>query len=465
MSRPQSSPLEVTQSLLSCARAAHFDFGKDTVLVAVQHMLQQTVDLFRTIADMGLSMENIFALGKIYSNSSPVIETLREMGVTVVETTVPEPGEFHFYFRRDIDTLWRVTAEALSRREIKRILVLDDAGVCITRVPPEILQHYEVCGVEQTSSGMVLFEEQPPPFPVISWARTAVKLEIGGPIFSQLVIEKLSTELVGRPATEQLGIIGLGSIGRAVANLAAREGNQVLFYDPDPDLHVPHYLREKIIRLDTLQELMIRCDYVLGCSGRNPFNDKWPLEHRPGVKLVSASNGDHEFGPIIRDLKTKPNFKVAPGTWDITSEHGPSGAIEIAYLGYPYNFVSRCTEAVPTGIVQLETGGLLAALVQARLYLDLRETGHEQHSGMYRVSPEAQRYVYETWLRTMKAGNIDIAGRFGYDPATLSAAHDDRWFIEHTEPRPGEHYKPPRRLEEMIDQFVYAGFDLIQAGA
>jgi hypothetical protein len=184
MQHPQLIPLEVTHALLKHARAAGFQFGEDTALVAVQHMLEQTVDLFDTIAEMGLTLHNIFALGKVYSNSRPVIETLRGRGVTVVETTVPEPGQFDKYFEQDTKRLWQVAAEALARRRIKRVLVLDDGGFCITTTPPELLTRYAMCGVEQTSLGMFLFEVKPPPFAVISWARAAVKLEIGGPIFS-----------------------------------------------------------------------------------------------------------------------------------------------------------------------------------------------------------------------------------------------------------------------------------------
>src|SRR5215212_11167751 len=188
MSGSQSFPLEVTQSLSDCARSARFNFGEDVCSSDLQHMLQQTVDLFSTAADMGLNLKNIFALGKIYSNSEPVIRTLRHMGVTVLDTTVPAPGEFHSHFERDVDRLWKVVANALRERRIKRILVLDDAGVCITRVPAEILRQYSLCGVEQTSSGIRVCEEKPPPFAVISWARSAVKLEIGGPVFSQTFV-------------------------------------------------------------------------------------------------------------------------------------------------------------------------------------------------------------------------------------------------------------------------------------
>src|SRR5262249_18808928 len=255
----------------------------------------------------------------------------------------------------------------LRNRNIKRILVLDDGGVCITSVPSEVLQRYTLCGVEQTSLGMFLFEEKPPPFAVMSWARAAVKLEIGGPIFSQWFIDRLHTEFLhGRTLQgEQLGVIGMGSIGRAVADRAVRQGNEVLYYDPNTDLRLPAPLRDRVTRVDSVADLMVGCDYVLGCSGRNPFKDKWPLKHRPGIKLLSASSGDQEFGPIIRDLKKKPHFKVASNTWDIYSEHGPSGPIHVAYLGYPYTFVSRGVEAVPTQVVQFDTGGLLTALVQA----------------------------------------------------------------------------------------------------
>src|SRR5215813_9877791 len=259
MSHPQLNLLEVTRSIFNCARGAEFYFGEDTALVAVQHMLLQTVDLFKTTGAMGLNLNNIFALGKVYSNSEPVIRTLRSMGVTVIDSTTPEPGKFSDYFDRDVERLWQVATETLRNRNIKRILVLDDGGVCITSVPPEVLRRYAVCGVEQTSLGMFLFEEKPPPFAVMSWARAAVKLEVGGPIFSQCFIDRLHTEFLrGRTLQgEQLGVIGMGSIGRAVANLAVRQGNEVFYCDPNPNLQLPSLLRESVTRVDSVADLMV----------------------------------------------------------------------------------------------------------------------------------------------------------------------------------------------------------------
>ena len=448
--------MEVTQALLGCARAADFEFGEDTAIVAVQHMLWQTVDLFRAVGGMALRPENIFALGKVYSNSVPVIRTLREMGVTVTESSMPEPGRFSEYFEQDIKHLWRIVEDRLARRRIKRIIVLDDAGRCITNTPPNLIRQYIIGGVEQTSFGMFVFEKSPPAFAVTSWARSAVKLQIGGPIFSHCLIDKLNTEFQRGKSVEgkELGIIGLGSIGIGMANLAERQGHKVMFYDPNPDLQIPQYLENRVTRLDSLEELMLRCDDVLGCSGRNPFKYKWPMEYRPGIRLFSGSSGDQEFGPIIRELKRKPSFRVAHDTWDITSNDGPSGPIFIAYHGYPYNFVSRGGEAVPTHIVQLETGGLLAGLMQARSYLALYENGREQNTGIHRMSPAAQRFVFETWLTAMKEQRIDVRECYGYDPAMLRAAQKNSWLVENTEPNPAAGYEPNRNIEDVMRRLI-----------
>jgi hypothetical protein len=448
----QQSLMEVTGALSSCARTAGFDFGADTALVAVQHMLYQTVDLFRAIGQIGLKPENIFALGKIYSNSAPVITAIRNMGASVLESTMPAPGEFDEAFDRDTQRLWKTVSDNLAQRNIKRIIVLDDGGRCVVNIPPDLLSRYPVAGVEQTSLGMFLFEVKPPPFAVFTWARSAVKLQIGGHMFSYCFIDRLKAEFLRGKSLNgaEVGIIGLGSIGRSLADLASNRGNSVAFYDPAPDLKVPHYLGRRITRVDSLEELMLRSDYVFGSSGRNPFAGKWPMAHRPGVKLFSGSGGDQEFGPIIRYLRQRPSFKISPHTLDITSDDGPSGPIRIAYMGFPYNFVSRAESAVPTPIVQLETGGLLSGMIQARSYLELVEGGHEPDARIHRVSPDAQAFVYDMWLRAMENRGIDIRDLYGYDTALLAATQRNGWLADHTEPRLDASSGSGDRVEEMM---------------
>jgi hypothetical protein len=166
-----------------------------------------------------------------------------------------------------------------------------------------------------------------------------------------------------------------------------------------------------------------------------------------------VSAGDQEFRAIIDDLRTKPDFEVDPKTWSLTSRHGPSGPIEIAYLGYPYTFFSRAPEAVPTQIAQLESGGLLAALIQARIHLEMYQTEPQHNKHLRRVSPKAQRFVYETWLRTMKEQGIDLMESYGYDAELLKATQSDDWFAKHTEPRESELDEIDRTVEEKMAEF------------
>jgi hypothetical protein len=104
--------------------------------------------------------------------------------------------------------------------------------------------------------------------------------------------------------------------------------------------------------------------------------------------------------------------------------------------------------------VQLETGGLLTALMQARLYLDFCDEGLAHNSGIHRVSPRAQQFVYEEWLNAMKDMKIDLVDLFAYDPALLRAAQHDIWFETNSEPHPGKQYLPLRTLEMEMDQLV-----------
>ena len=456
MTKLSASLMEVTRALSNTAKAADFHFGEDTAIVAVQHMLSQTVDLCEAISTLGVRRENIFALGKVYSNSPAVIEVLRDFGITVVQSSTPLPGEFERYFQADVKQLWQVVAQHLEHRPIKRVLVLDDGGACSTSIPPELLRRYAVAGVEQTSFGMFRFEEHPPPFAVMAWARAAIKLQIGGALFSQCLLAKLQSRVLGGATLtgRNVGIIGLGSIGRAMAHLVERQRNEVVFYDPDPQLQVPAYLRGRVTRIASLEELLLRCEFVFGCSGRNPFKHQWPLKYRPGIKLFSGSGGDQEFGPIINDLKTRRDFNVTAGAWDISTADGPSGSISIAYLGYPYNFVARDIEAVPTRLVQVETGGLLAGLIQARTYLRFSEEGRVKSHGIHRISPDAQRFVYETWLKAMKDRHVDLPRLYGCDPAILEAAHKRSWFVENSEPHPSSTYRPHQATETAIARIV-----------
>src|SRR5690349_19623900 len=196
MTKPQLSLLDVTRALAERARSANFNFGEDTAVIAVQHMLWQTIDLFDALVALGIRREHIFALGKVYSNSPIVIAALRNRGMNVVESSVAKPGEFDDAFQADVNRLWQGLQRSLAQGRIRRISVLGDGDKWATSMPRELVTRYAVGGVEQTSLGMFVFEHARPTFAVVSWARSAVKLQIGGPLFSQCLLTKLQSRVL-----------------------------------------------------------------------------------------------------------------------------------------------------------------------------------------------------------------------------------------------------------------------------
>lgn len=96
-----------------------------------------------------------------------------------------------------------------------------------------------------------------------------------------------SAQGCARIRDENLGIIGLGKIGTAVALRAKAFGFKVIFYDPNLPDGIEHSLG--LIRVHTLQDLLFRSDCVsLHCglneSTHNLINETTILNMRPGIE-------------------------------------------------------------------------------------------------------------------------------------------------------------------------------------
>lgn len=67
-----------------------------------------------------------------------------------------------------------------------------------------------------------------------------------------------------------------------------------------------------------------------------------------------------------------------------------------------------------------------------------------------RISPDAQRFIYDTWLRAMKNRGVDIRKLYGYDSSLLAATQRSDWLAENTEPRLPATNASVDRVEERI---------------
>lgn len=79
-----------------------------------------------------------------------------------------------------------------------------------------------------------------------------------GPALEEAKKQFKGGEIVGKT----LGVVGLGAIGASVANMGIDLGMNVVGYDPAISIEAAWRLSSKIEKMDNLQSLMARCDYI-----------------------------------------------------------------------------------------------------------------------------------------------------------------------------------------------------------
>ncbi|WP_372880634.1 phosphoglycerate dehydrogenase [Psychromonas sp.] len=89
-------------------------------------------------------------------------------------------------------------------------------------------------------------------------ALTDVKDESMGQTLEQIKKQFKGSEIAGKT----LGVIGLGAIGANVANMGIDLGMKVVGFDPAISVEAAWRLSSKIEKMENLQSLMARCDYI-----------------------------------------------------------------------------------------------------------------------------------------------------------------------------------------------------------
>jgi D-3-phosphoglycerate dehydrogenase len=131
-------------------------------------------------------------------------------------------------------------------------------------------------------------------------------------------LEKAKKKFKGNEISgKTLGVIGLGSIGANVANMAIDLGMNVVGFDPAISVEAAWRLSSKIEKMDNLQSLMARCDYVsLHVPAiKETFNmvNRDALAHiKEGACLLNFARGEIvDSEAVIMALDTGKLFRYA----------------------------------------------------------------------------------------------------------------------------------------------------------
>lgn len=276
---------------------------KNTLLLAAQHILPSTLEMFHQFHSLGLDYSKICVIGKCYSSDPNTIEHMRYHGIEVAE----ESSEFIPHVPFDLQYKSNVAAFFLNWHEktcfdgIERVIVMDDGGVLLATV-----NNYRskvpisVVGVEQTSSGYNLISKLKLNFPIINVARSWAKLGLESNWIADQSAHLLSLQLSSIDHTpKQALILGYGAIGEALyRNLNPKL--QITVVDPKKTLG-DAFLKNKLDNID--KAALSKFDLILGCSGVTSFSaDLLDFLGKETV-LASFSSSDRELDSAVMRLR------------------------------------------------------------------------------------------------------------------------------------------------------------------
>lgn len=319
----------------------------NVTIVACQHVLGTTVDLFQALLAKGLKPEHCYVLGKCYSTHPGTFNVLRSMGIKVSDFSAAFDGarsfdeQFSEYVKRFADDARSDGAFDRGRK----VIVLDDGGFLLRYVQDTTEDVNGVSGVEQTSSGFERLKSTNLRFGVVNVARSKAKLGIESPFIADRVIREIEKQTAIDAVTRVL-VVGQGTIGRAIKELLK---NRCVVSGCDADAKLCDFGGAYLEQLPTF-------DVIIGTTGKSILRNADLLKLKKSVVLVSASSSDREFPAV--------EMRVAAGVADDCHANIAVNGVRLLNGGFPVNFAGQ-ENPTPPEKIQLTRALLLAGVCEA----------------------------------------------------------------------------------------------------
>jgi S-adenosylhomocysteine hydrolase len=395
--------------------------------VCVQHLLPTTVSLFSSLIKLGARPDNIYILGKYYSTNNLAKEALvHQLGLSLVENSPQTKlGFFSDFFYKDVMNLWRCFLKDLSTKSIDSVIVIDEGGHCLATMPEKFASSHKVVGVEQTTAGLlkpyVVNNLQKLHIPLINVAQSAAKKWLEPFVISRSVIKKIFDIIPIENKNSVFGIVGLGAIGRAVADRLSELGYQPAVYDIR---HEEQMKLENYSWKDNINQVVSSADIILGCSGQDISKEiETFASARLDRSLISCSSEDIEYNSLLRSIQeTRQTTSATSVLQDAVYETRYNGHLRIHRGGFPINFDNLC-ELEPISEIQLTRGLLLGGILQAAL--TLKRSSRERNHTIYALDSSVQKAIAHIWA-------LDQTQTIKLEQS-LQLFENDKWIREHSQ--------------------------------
>lgn len=392
------------------------DLLKDMALIGVQHLFETTASFLHELLLTGINPGDVHILGKSYSAIPSTVDQLVQSGIRFFVPDISPLADYHRFQRQHADR-WLDSALKMEAQH-DGLIILDEGGDMLRAVAARKSLLPKTCGVEQTRYGLGAVHGLE--FPVIQVADSALKRFLEPPIIAKEIFSAASA-IPAISGLRKVGVIGVGSLGTALAKLLLRNEKEVFLYDASSTACDAALRRLKGAQLcNDVSELLSKVDVCYGCTGSNALKKAdWEATKSLRARhFISCSSGDVEFHSLLAQgavhspaLKQISDVPVVLGGNSVTVYNG----------GYPINF-NRKREMSSSNDIQLTRALLLGGVFQAAEML----RQNESQKGGVMLSPNLQRFVAERWF------SLNPQLRADYDADVLNGVENIEWLTVHS---------------------------------
>jgi len=404
-------------------------FLENTAFICTQHELATTINLFETLIDLGAIPENIYLMGKYYSSCEAVVKKLIELGIKRQPHSIPSKvGDFANTFKTDLKKMWEKFSADSIHSFIKRIIILDDGGRCLSTAPSFLHSKYPIIGIEQTTGGLNNPEIVNLPFGLIEVASSAAKLWLESPLIANAAITEPLNKILQSNNKDNViyGVIGTGYIGMAIIKKLLSLGYEVIGYDKN-QTRACEFNRFKWGK--NVEDVINKATYIFGCTGFD-ITDSMDFDSiiNEDKVFISCASEDREFLTLLKLTQAQSPEKYKLHELKSVFYQTKKGfTIEILRSGFPITFNGH-PQPAPAVDIQLTQGLLLCALLQANFMLPLHAEENKKERIM--LDPAVQSFICHSWAKTQPKGR--------YAEDLLKRFDDQQWVLEHSG---GKYYK------------------------
>jgi S-adenosylhomocysteine hydrolase len=375
---------------------------RDTVVIFIQHLLNDFEALLFAFRQSGLKAENTFIIGIPYSTKQLVVDHLQAQYENVYT-----PGQYPNPFLGEVRVALAKAYNVCTQRSAN-FLVVEDGGYIadLLRNDPDGRLWSERCLgiVEQTRNGIKVTQEwsetQSPravDISVVNVAETALKRDDEAPLIGRAVVFNIRNLLKCYEHQDLPGIsallVGCGDIGSEIGKELIADGVNLTVVDNRARDQIRSFPEgASYAPLETLADLVAGKALIVGATGqgmrvpradsRPPFLGSAVFSRMDGnVVLVNASSKMCEYDwDALRGIAPNRLTKRGFGH-ELMTQNGKT--FRIAADGFPVNFYN--SESAPADKIQPILGMLFLGACRI---LDVA-----LHKGVNAFTDDDQKYI------------------------------------------------------------------------